>query len=337
MAQTKEGACKVAAAYYKLSLEEYKERLKTQSYCNGCKQWKMRDDFGKDGSRNNGLKKRCFSCVKVKEPKKSRGMLGRRHSEESKAKMRKPRFGVKNLHRIGAKHSPATRLKISRSLRKVARRGDQCHNWKGGVTAGNVKARQCAEYKEWRRLVYERDSYTCQHCGDKRGGNLHAHHKKGFADYPDLRYDVDNGLTLCTSCHSKVHDRPFSTRKLRRHREKTIGIRGFYKLSDRGMIWHHNKTIPRIKDEKDGNPIIKCGCGCGQEFHYYDSSGRARLFASGHNFQSSPTKDRIIDLLTEKPMRVQEIAESTGKSARVISVAVSQMFKKGLLERIKRD
>ena len=60
----------------------------------------------------------------------------------------------------------------------------------------------------WRKAVFERDDYTCQMCG-KRSGNginviLHPHHIKRFADYPELRFDVNNGITLCKECHSKV-------------------------------------------------------------------------------------------------------------------------------------
>ncbi len=50
-------------------------------------------------------------------------------------------------------------------------------------------------------------SRTCQDCGDSRGGNLVAHHIKAFASYPDLRFEVSNGLTLCKSCHAKRHEK----------------------------------------------------------------------------------------------------------------------------------
>ncbi|WP_416360620.1 HNH endonuclease [Burkholderia gladioli] len=50
-----------------------------------------------------------------------------------------------------------------------------------------------------------RDRFTCQHCGDARGGNLHAHHILPFATHPELRVDVSNGITLCKPCHKAVH------------------------------------------------------------------------------------------------------------------------------------
>jgi hypothetical protein len=54
--------------------------------------------------------------------------------------------------------------------------------------------------KIWRKAVFERDDYTCQECNN-RGGVLHAHHKKPKSLYPDLTFDVNNGITLCETCH----------------------------------------------------------------------------------------------------------------------------------------
>ena len=64
--------------------------------------------------------------------------------------------------------------------------------------------RNYQDYSEWRTKVFERDDYTCQKCG-QRGGQLNAHHKKPFSKYPDLRTDLNNGITLCVKCHRETH------------------------------------------------------------------------------------------------------------------------------------
>lgn len=56
----------------------------------------------------------------------------------------------------------------------------------------------------WARAVISRDRATCQHCG-ATGVELHAHHVKPFAEYPALRWEVSNGITLCHRCHWDVH------------------------------------------------------------------------------------------------------------------------------------
>lgn len=76
-------------------------------------------------------------------------------------------------------------------------------NWKGGITPKNVVERRSTRYREWAKAVKIRDDFTCQHCG-VRGGKLHSDHIKGFADYPDLRYELSNGRTLCIPCHEKT-------------------------------------------------------------------------------------------------------------------------------------
>lgn len=64
--------------------------------------------------------------------------------------------------------------------------------------------RNTKEYSEWRSSVFERDNFTCVDC-KKRGGYIEAHHIKKFKDFAELRFDVDNGKTLCKPCHVNVH------------------------------------------------------------------------------------------------------------------------------------
>jgi hypothetical protein len=100
---------------------------------------------------------------------------------------------------LGRKASKETREKL-----KVLHLGDKNPMWKGGITPINKIIRRSSEYKLWRESVFERDNYTCQMCG-KRGGVIHPHHIKLFSKFINLRFDVNNGITLCKDCHKKIH------------------------------------------------------------------------------------------------------------------------------------
>lgn len=77
-------------------------------------------------------------------------------------------------------------------------------NWKGGRTSHINKLRRTDEYKKWRNEVYKRDGWTCRNCKDKPR-RIVAHHIKSFTAFPKLRFNVDNGITLCRKCHKKEH------------------------------------------------------------------------------------------------------------------------------------
>jgi HNH endonuclease len=66
-----------------------------------------------------------------------------------------------------------------------------------------VKDRRYDNHKRWARQVKERDDYKCVIC--KYNQKLVAHHLYSYLSYPDLRHDVNNGVTLCTKCHVEFH------------------------------------------------------------------------------------------------------------------------------------
>lgn len=81
--------------------------------------------------------------------------------------------------------------------------GEKNHFWEGGKTNKNTRIRSTAKYKCWRQEVFKRDNWTCQGCSE-RGGILHADHIKAFAYFPELRFELSNGRTLCIGCHKKT-------------------------------------------------------------------------------------------------------------------------------------
>ena len=114
----------------------------------------------------------------------------------------KHRTGKKSP-RSGARLSKSTRAQISDSL-KGRFRGAENPQWKGGRKYARNQWMDRYEYKEWRAAVFERDSYTCQMCGKPSTGNIQAHHIRPWRDFPALRFDVSNGITLCKKCHHKT-------------------------------------------------------------------------------------------------------------------------------------
>ena len=59
------------------------------------------------------------------------------------------------------------------------------------------------KYNEWALKVKERDNFTCQHCGIKEIDRLQSHHIVPWENSQELRFEINNGLTLCRVCHTK--------------------------------------------------------------------------------------------------------------------------------------
>lgn len=86
--------------------------------------------------------------------------------------------------------------------------GENSVFWRGGISSENRKIRYSARMQKWRKAVFERDNYTCQECGARSHPGkpviLNADHIKPFAFFPELRFDLNNGRTLCLPCHRKT-------------------------------------------------------------------------------------------------------------------------------------
>lgn len=96
--------------------------------------------------------------------------------------------------------------------------GENNFNWKGGISSEREKFKITPEYRNWRKAVFQRDDYTCQVCG-VRGVGLSAHHILNYSEYPELRTDINNGLTICFEHHDTSS--PFSFHSLYSTRNNT--------------------------------------------------------------------------------------------------------------------
>lgn len=92
----------------------------------------------------------------------------------------------------------------SKKCLRVNRLRNKNSNWNGGKTRDRKAAMSTVEYKQWRLSVFQRDRFTCVFCG-KSKGDLNADHIKPWAFFPDLRYDLSNGRTLCVPCHKTTY------------------------------------------------------------------------------------------------------------------------------------
>ena len=112
----------------------------------------------------------------------------------------------------GRRPSPEVIIKFieaGKKYRKTFPKGNLHPNWKGGISPARQKEYGNPQYLAFVSGVLTRDNYTCQDCGVKNGNGynvkLEAHHKISYAERLDLRYDIDNGITLCFYCHKQRH------------------------------------------------------------------------------------------------------------------------------------
>jgi hypothetical protein len=154
--------------------------------------------------------RRKISEANMGHPSWTKGM---KHTDEAKRKVSEAKKGKKR-----AKFSEAWLKSMSESHKKSARTkahlkkihqnmfGENNHGWKGGITKKNHTIRTSAEFRLWRKTIFEFDNFTCQCCG-QHGGDLHPHHIFNFADFPEQRLNIENGITLCIACHREFHER----------------------------------------------------------------------------------------------------------------------------------
>ena len=186
-------------------LEEGKETIVPSKY---------QDYTNKDHSIIN--KDACFNCKHKRESELNLIHFG------VKSPLKLPEIREKientNMGRYGYK-VPSQNLEVKEKMRKTVMdrygafniaqsdfykinySGENSPNWKGGITKESKLLRHTEKYKIWKIEVFNRDKKVCQCCG-KTSSKNQPHHIYNFSQYPELRFDVNNGITLCIECHA---------------------------------------------------------------------------------------------------------------------------------------
>lgn len=163
-------------------------------------------NFGKTKwEKKKFCSKDCFSKSQI-------GVTKLKHTEEFKRQV--------SIRHKGKTVSLETRKKLS-----AGKFGNNNPNWKGGRSTEYQLQRASMECRIWRKEVFERDCYKCILCNKKGGWSkeekrqiiLNADHIKSFLWFPDLRFDINNGRTLCVDCHRKTDT--YGSRSLKKPKE----------------------------------------------------------------------------------------------------------------------
>jgi hypothetical protein len=172
----------------------------------------------------NNMNQRNKKCIDCKKEKSDKGL----YCKSCGYKHRKRPKGLKYIHHkenptsfkkgssgFNGRHSESTKIKlrnfnkgkhnsIKTEFRKENTTGKNHWNWQGGITPDSQRIRRSIEMDLWRQAVFARDNYTCQKYGT-RGVKLHPHHILNFSSNIELRFAIDNGITLSKKAHEEFH------------------------------------------------------------------------------------------------------------------------------------
>lgn len=206
-------------------IEEHKKNLRKANRGKHNISQEMREKLSEDKKGDKNPAKRQDVRMKISETLKK--LWEDPEYRKRMTKAFKGRQTWSSLHREefskmmrGHLVSTATKNKMSESLKKhftleirkeisKKSRGENNSMWKGGITPKNQGIRHTIEFRLWRKAVFVRDNWACQKCKARSGNGkavyLHPHHILNFAEYPELRFEVDNGIALCIKCHKEFH------------------------------------------------------------------------------------------------------------------------------------
>jgi len=211
--------------------------------------WKQKISIGHTGKPSGMLGKQHSEETRLAQRINNIGKHSFKHTEEAIEKIREAGrrrkgcsspFKGKTYAEIGRDPSPLAGIPRPKEVieRIVATKIKNSLAKNGKL----YEERDSSFLYEFNRACKTRDNKICQHCGLKQKdivkvGNqtkdyLHVHHIKPWKDFPELRFDVTNGITLCWECHLKAENKqiaiPESMPKPERKSRKGFSNKEYY-------------------------------------------------------------------------------------------------------------
>lgn len=158
-------------------------------------------EFRTGRKHRKGVKYCSRDCWKIHWKGENTHMFGKDNLTD-KGRERLSKLHEGNTHALGNKLTKETKEKMSKS-----KSGDKHWNWK--IDRSQVlldKERGGPLHKQWSHNVKNRDGWNCRISDQNCQGKVVAHHILPWSTFPDLRYKLNNGITLCHSHHPRKRE-----------------------------------------------------------------------------------------------------------------------------------
>ena len=88
---------------------------------------------------------------------------------------------------------------------KGIKTGKHSYNWIEDRTKLKMSDRRIddSRMRDWSKEVKKRDGWICRIADINCDGKLESHHILSWSKFPELRYQINNGITLCHAHHPR--------------------------------------------------------------------------------------------------------------------------------------
>jgi len=155
-------------------------------------------------SWNKGLKVSGMSGHSQSEFQKSIMRMMNLENNPSKRPEVKEKMRLAKLGKVGGNLGKHWKINPAKLVNFGKVRGENHWNWIADRSLLKKKEqRNDSAYQGWRQQVWLRDNFACKIANPDCDGHIEAHHILGWSDHPELRYEINNGITLCHAHHPR--------------------------------------------------------------------------------------------------------------------------------------